>query len=61
MAAKNLTKTQILEQLSILAVDENTAANYRIKALELLGKANNMFEEEKKGIIGAVKIVDDIS
>lgn len=59
MSKKCLTQDEILEQLSFLASDENVAANYRIKALELLGKANKMFEDEKE-VIRAVKIVDDV-
>lgn len=59
MSKKCLTQDEILERLSFLASDENVAANYRIKALELLGKANKMFEDEKE-VIRAVKIVDDV-
>lgn len=57
---KSLTDTQILEELSLLAVDKDIAANYRIKALELLGKANNLFGDNINEVIKAVKIVDDV-
>jgi len=55
-----LCKSEILRQLSMLAVDENVAANYRIKALELLGKEKGIFGEKEHSVIGTVKIVDDI-
>jgi hypothetical protein len=55
-----LCKSEILKQLSCLAVDENVAANYRIKALELLGKEKGMFGEKDAPLLGTVKIVDDI-
>ena len=54
-----LNKTEILKGLSEIAIDKEVAANYRIKALELLGKAKGIFAEEDK-VIGTVKIVDDI-
>lgn len=57
---KSLTDKQILEELSLLAVDKEIAANYRIKALELLGKANNLFGDNINEVIKAVKIVDDV-
>lgn len=60
LSKKCLTQDEILEQLSILASDTDVAANYRIKALELLGKANKMFDFEEKEVIRAVKIVDDV-
>ena len=55
-----LNKSQILNELSTLAVDENVAANYRIKALELLGKEKGMFSDKEQHLLGTVKIVDDI-
>ncbi len=55
-----LCKSEILTQLSKLAVNEEVAANYRIKALELLGKEKGMFGEKEHAVIGTVKIVDDI-
>lgn len=57
---KSLTDSQILEELSRLAVDNEIAANYRIKALELLGKANKLFGDDAGEVIKAVKIVDDV-
>ncbi len=57
---KSLTDSQILEELSQLAVDKEIAANYRIKALELLGKANKLFGDDSGEVIKAVKIVDDV-
>ena len=57
---KSLTDSQILEELSLLAVDKEIAANYRIKALELLGKANKLFGDDTGEVIKAVKIVDDV-
>ena len=57
---KALSEKRILLELSRIAVDGEVAPNYRIKALELLGKAGNMFKEPEAGIIGTVKIVDDI-
>jgi hypothetical protein len=60
MQDKSLSKSEILRHLSGIAKDENVAANYRIKALELLGKAKGVFADDEK-IIGTVKIVDDIS
>lgn len=54
-----LNKTEILSGLSEIAIDKEVAANYRIKALELLGKAKGIFAEDEK-VIGTVKIVDDI-
>ena len=57
---KSLTDSQILEELSQLAVDKDVPANYRIKALELLGKANKLFGEDTSSVIKAVKIVDDV-
>ena len=59
MQNKVLNKTEILFNLSLIAKDENVAANYRIKALELLGKAKGIFESDEK-VLGTVKIVDDI-
>lgn len=60
MQDKSLSKSEILRHLSSIARDENVAANYRIKALELLGKAKGVFADDEK-VIGTVKIVDDIS
>ena len=60
MQDKVLSKSEILKNLSGIARDENVAPNYRIKALELLGKAKGVFSDDEK-IIGTVKIVDDIS
>lgn len=57
---KSLTDSQILEELSLIAVDKENAANYRIKALELLGKANKLFGDDTGEVIKAVKIVDDV-
>jgi hypothetical protein len=57
---KTLSDAQILEELSIIAVDKETAANYRIKALELLGKASKLFGDDQSDVIKAVKIVDDV-
>ncbi len=54
-----LNKTEILSGLSEIARDKEVAANYRIKALELLGKAKGIFADDEK-VIGTVKIVDDI-
>ena len=59
MLDKVLSKSEILKNLSGIARDENVAANYRIKALELLGKAKGVFSDDEK-VIGTVKIVDDI-
>lgn len=59
MLDKVLSKSEILKNLSGIARDENVAPNYRIKALELLGKAKGVFSDDEK-IIGTVKIVDDI-
>ena len=59
MPEKVLNKTEILLNLSMIAKDDGVAANYRIKALELLGKAKGIFESDEK-VIGTVKIVDDI-
>ena len=60
MQDKVLSKSEILKNLSGIARDENVAPNYRIKALELLGKAKGVFAEDEK-VIGTVKIVDDIN
>ena len=57
---KSLTDSQILEDLSRLAINEEIAANYRIKALELLGKANKLFGDDQSELIRAVRIVDDV-
>ena len=57
---KTLSDAQILEELSIIAVDKETAANYRIKALDLLGKASKLFGDDQSEVIKAVKIVDDV-
>ena len=57
---KTLSESQILEELSLIAVDKETAANYRIKALELLGKAGKLFGDDQNDVIKAVKIVDDV-
>lgn len=57
---KSLTDSQILEELSRLAINEEIAANYRIKALELLGKANKLFGDDQSELIRAVRIVDDV-
>ncbi len=57
---KALSEKRILLELSRLAIDSEVPPNYRIKALELLGKANKMFKDEESGLIGCVKIVDDI-
>lgn len=57
---KSLTDSQILEELSQLAVDNDVPANHRIKALELLGKANRLFGDDSGEVIKAVKIVDDV-
>lgn len=59
MQNKVLNKTEILLNLSLIAKDSEVAANYRIKALELLGKAKGIFEDDQK-VLGTVKIVDDI-
>lgn len=59
MIDKVLNKTEILLNLSVIAKDEAVAANYRIKALELLGKAKGIFADDEK-VLGTVKIVDDI-
>jgi len=59
MQGKVLNKTEILRNLSQLAQSEEVAANYRIKALELLGKAKGIFSDDEK-VLGTVKIVDDI-
>ena len=58
--SRTLSEKRILLELSKLAVDSEVAPNYRIKALELLGKANKMFKDEESAVIGTVKIVDDI-
>lgn len=55
-----LCKSEILKQLSCLATDEDVAANYRIKALELLGKEKGMFADKENQVLGTVKIVDDV-
>lgn len=53
-------KKEILKHLSSIAGDESIAPNYRIKALELLGRAKGVFADEDEKVIGTVKIVDDI-
>ncbi len=58
--SKTLSEKRILEELSKLAIDIEVAPNYRIKALELLGKANKMFKDEEQNFLGTVKIIDDI-
>ena len=57
---KALSEKKILVELSKLAVDEEVPVNHRIKALELLGKANRMFRDDETPCIGTVRIVDDI-
>lgn len=55
-----LCKSEILKHLSSLAIDSDVAPNYRIKALELLGKEKGMFTDKEGQFLGTVKIVDDI-
>ena len=59
MAQKTATKTDILKELSQIALDTETPVNHKLKALELMGKALGMFSDATDKIT-AVKIVDDV-
>ncbi len=53
------SKKDILEQLSLIALGDDTPINHKLKALELLGKAKGLFKESEEKIT-AVKIIDDV-
>lgn len=53
------SKTEILKELTQIALDSETPVNHKLKALELMGKAIGMFSDATEKI-ARVKIIDDV-